>query len=236
MTEARHDQLVLTDETLHTQFAEAYRALRSDILFSSAEGSVRTILVTSALAREGKTTTVINLGVIMAQAGPRVLIVDADFRSPSLHHAFGFLPNGKTAPPGLSTVIAGSAHLDDVLVPTGFTRVTLVPAGAMPRNPNELLSSPRMKVVLAGLSELADVVLIDSPPCALYSDAYVLAPLTDGVLYVVRSGSHDRDLHRRVHRRLERAKARMLGVVFNGAEGKAAGLDVNYAPRGSRQR
>jgi Mrp family chromosome partitioning ATPase len=98
MTENRHEQLVLTDETLNTHFAEAYRALRANISFSSIDRPVKTILVTSAAPREGKTTTVINLGIILAQAGPRVLIVDSDFRRPSLHHIFGFLPNGSLQP------------------------------------------------------------------------------------------------------------------------------------------
>jgi len=228
MTEARHDQLVLTDETLHTQFAEAYRALRANISFSSIDRPVRTMLVTSASPREGKTTTVINLGVIMAQSGPRVLIVDADFRRPSLHHLFGFIPNGKKAPPGLSNVIAGTERIEDVLMPTGFARVALVPAGAIPPNPNELLSSQRMKAVLGELADQADMVIIDTPPCALYSDAFVLAPLADGVLYVVRSGSNDREMHRRVHRQLQQAKARMLGVVFNGAEVEESGAAGYY--------
>src|ERR1700682_3992796 len=102
MTEQRQDQLVLTDETLNTHFAEAYRALRANISFSSIDRPVKTILVSSAAPREGKTTTAINLGIIMAQAGPRVLIVDADFRRPSLHRLFGLVSQGKRALTGLS--------------------------------------------------------------------------------------------------------------------------------------
>src|SRR5438876_1744367 len=187
----RQDQLILTDETLNTHFAEAYRTLRANISFSSIDRPLKTMVVTSAAPREGKTTTVINLGIIMAQAGPRVMIVDADFRRPSLHHIFGFLPNGRKVLPGLSNLIVGNSRLQDVRVPSGFARVSLVPAGIVPPNPNELLSSQRMKSVIDDLADNADIVLFDSPPCLLYSDAYLLAPLTDGVLYVVRSGSQD---------------------------------------------
>src|SRR5207244_1022819 len=149
----RQEQLILTDETLNTHFAEAYRSLRANISFSSIDRSVKTMLVTSASPQEGKTTTVINLGIIMAQAGPRVMIVDADFRRPSLHHIFGFLPNGKKTLPGLSNLIVGNSTLKDVLLPSGFARVSLVPAGIVPPNPNELLSSQRMRAVIEELGE-----------------------------------------------------------------------------------
>ncbi len=235
MTETRQDQLVLTDETLNTHFAEAYRALRANISFSSIDRPVKTILVTSAAPREGKTTTVINLGIIMAQAGSRVLIVDADFRRPSLHHIFGFLPKGKKTLPGLSNLIVGNSTLDQVRLPSGFARVSLVPAGIAPPNPNELISSQRMKVVVAELAEDADYVLIDSPPCQLYSDAFLLAPLTDGVLYVVRSGSQDKAAQRRVQRQLQQAKARMLGVVFNDAEVEESAGTYSYYANGNKR-
>src|SRR5207245_11026778 len=113
----RQDTLGMTDETLNTPFAEAYRALRVNISFSGIDRPVKTILVTSAAPREGKTTTVINLGIIMAQAGPRVLIVDADFRRPSLHHIFGFLPNGKKTLPGLSNLIVGNSSAAEAPLP-----------------------------------------------------------------------------------------------------------------------
>ena len=228
MTQARQDQLVLTDETLNTHFAEAYRALRANISFSSIDQPVKTILVTSAAPREGKTTTVINLGIILAQAGSRVLIVDADFRRPSLHHIFGYLPNGKKSLPGLSNLIVGNSQIEDVRLASGFARVGLVPAGIAPPNPNELISSQRMKSVMTELADDADYVLIDSPPCVLYSDAFLLAPLTDGVLYVVRSGSQDKAAQRRVQRQLQQAKARMLGVVFNDADVEESGGSYSY--------
>lgn len=216
-------QIVLSQETLNTHFAEAFRALRANISFSSIDRPLKSILVTSAWPNEGKTTTVINLGIILAQAGPRVIIVDADFRRPSLHHVFGFIPNGKKTPPGLSNLIVGSAQMEDAMIPSGFGRLTLVPAGTIPPNPNELLSSQRMKAVLAALAEQADFVLLDSSPCLLYSDAFVLAPVTDGVLYIVRAGSHDPEAQRRVQRQLQQAKAHMLGVVFNGAQVEDSG-------------
>ncbi|HVS06625.1 MAG TPA: CpsD/CapB family tyrosine-protein kinase [Candidatus Dormibacteraeota bacterium] len=235
MTE--NGELVLTEETLNTHFAEAYRALRANISFSSIDRPVKTILVTSASPREGKTTTAINLGIILAQAGPRVLIVDADFRRPSLHHMFGFSPNGKGVLPGLSNVIVGNSKLAEVLLPTGFDRVSFVPSGIVPPNPSELLGSQRMLAVMSELAEHADFVVMDTPPCLLYADAVVLSPLADGVLYVVRSGPQDKAAQRRVHKQLQQAKARILGVVFNDAEvEETAGSYHYYYADGNKQR
>jgi len=245
MAEAKDDALVLTERILSSSFAESYRALRANIGFSSIDQPVKTIVVTSAAPREGKTTTVINLGIIMAQAGSRVVVVDADFRRSSLHH---FLANGavrrkqfwsdeKGSPLGLSSLIVGNVALEEVMIPTRFNDLVLVPAGVTPPNPSELLGSERMRGVLAQLSEQADYVLLDSPPCALYSDAVVLSRLADGVLYVLRSGSQDKVVQRRIHKQLEQAKARLLGVIFNGAEVED---DVSsysyYYPNGNTRR
>ena len=234
MTE--NGDLVLSEETLSTHFAEAYRALRANISFSSIDRPVSTILVTSAGPREGKTTTAINLGIIMAQAGPRVLIVDADFRRPSLHHLFGFSPNGKGVLPGLSNVIVGNSKLAEVLLPTGFDRVSFVPSGIVPPNPSELLGSQRMADVMSQLAENADFVLIDTPPCLLYADAVVLSPMTDGVLYVVRSGPQDKAAQRRVQKQLQQAKARILGVVFNDAEVEESASSYHYYYAGGNKK
>jgi protein-tyrosine kinase len=226
MAQPEQDALVLTSETLNSHFAEAYRALRANIGFSSIDRPVKTILVTSAAPREGKSTTVINLGIIMAQAGSRVLIVDADFRRPSLHHLVAdtllhrkqFWSDEQLDLPGLSNMIVGTAGFNDVVLPTPFKQLALLPAGKTPPNPSELLGSARMRTVVGELVEQADYVLIDTPPCLLYADAIVLSRLTDGVLYVLRSGSQDKTAQRRIQKQLEQAKSRLLGVVFNGAE------------------
>jgi protein-tyrosine kinase len=227
MTEARPNQFLLTDETLNSKFAEAYRNLRANISFSSLDQPAKTILVTSAGPNEGKTTTLLNLGIIIGQAGPRVLVVDADFRHPSLHQLIGYGTNGKRLFLGLSNLITGTAQLRDVVLPSGFARVGVVPAGAIPRNPGELLGSHRMRAVVEELATQADFVLLDSPPCLQYAEAFFMSSMVDGVLYVVRAGAQDPTVQRRVQRQLQQAKARMLGVVFNDAE---LGQDRGYSP------
>jgi capsular exopolysaccharide synthesis family protein len=147
-----------------------------------------------------------------------VLLVDADFRHPTLHNLVGLSPNGKKTLPGLSNVIVGRSTLEEVIQPSGFNRLSLLPAGIMPPNPGELLGSQRMRAVLSELAEHADVVLFDSPPCLLYADAFVISSMVDGVLYIVRAGSQDKAAQRRVQRQLQQAKARLLGIVLNAAD------------------
>ncbi len=228
MKEATQPPLVLEPQLLSTHFAEAYRTLRANIGFSSIDQPLKTILITSAAPLEGKTTTVINLGIIMAQADSRVLIVDADLRRPSLHQALGHAPNGQRPLKGLSNVIVGTCPLDEAIVPTGFAGLSLLPAGVMPPNPGELLGSQRMQAAIGELAQRADFVLIDSPPCLLYADAFVLSHMADGVLYVLRAGAQDKAAQRRVQKQLQQAKARMLGVVFNDVEVEESASSYAY--------
>jgi capsular exopolysaccharide synthesis family protein len=231
LTPGRVNPFLLTEATLNTKFAEAYRNLRANISFSSDQ-PVKSIMVTSARPNEGKTTTVLNLGIIIGQAGPRVLVVDADFRHPSVHEFIGFSANGKGVPPGLSNLIVGTAQLGDVVLPSGFSRVGVLPTGPIPPNPGELLGSQRMRAVIAELATQADYVLLDGPPCLQYAEAYLMASMVDGILYVVRAGAQDPALQRRVQRQLQQAKARMLGVVFNDAELGEGGATSH--PKGTR--
>lgn len=221
MAPTNHKSLVLGTETFGSHFAEAYRALRANISFSSIDQQVKTIVVTSAAKGEGKTTTVVNLGIIIAQAGPRVVIVDADLRQPSVYEAMkagGLVPERQPIVSGLTSVIVGSTEIEDVLVRTPHDGLAVVPAGPTPPNPSELLGSHRMKDVLSDLAGIADYVLIDTPPCLVYSDALVLSPMVDGLLYVLRAGGQDKAAQRRVQKQLQQAKVRVLGVVFNDVE------------------
>jgi capsular exopolysaccharide synthesis family protein len=228
VTEINQDVAILTEAKFNTHFAEAYRTLRANINFSSVDRPVKTILVTSAGPREGKTTTAANLAIITAQAARNVVVVDADFRRPSLHHILGISPNGARPISGLSNAIVGQSELEDVILPTQYPHLYLVPAGVMPPNPSELLSSQKMKAAIDRLGERADVVIVDSPPCLLYADAYILSRMTDGVLYVLRAGAQDKAAQRRVMKQFQQAKARVLGVVFNAAEVEESASSYAY--------
>jgi len=228
--------LVLTSRTLQTPFAEAYRALRANINFTAIGQGVRTVLVTSGKAGEGKSTTVANLGILLAQAGHRVIMVDADFRRPSLRQLFATNGNGHgpgATALGLANLIAGTAAFLEVATPVeGFDNLWLVPTGVVPPNSSELLSSPQMRTVLTDLCDRADVILLDSPPCSLYADAVELTEVTDGVLYVLKSGPQGLVNHTRVLKQLQQGKARLIGIVMNQVESGAAGYDGTYHGRG----
>ena len=202
--------------------AEAYRTLRVNIQFASPDHPLRTILATSAGPDDGKSTTLANLAIALAETGAPTLLVDCDLRRPSLHTLFG-LPNeaGLT-----SLMLAGTAMLDAAGLPlqaTAVPNLRLLPSGPLPPNPAELLASRRMADLLLLLAEQATYVLFDTPPILAVADAAVLAPRVDGVLLVVRAGKTRRDLAVKARKMLEQVKANLVGAVLTDAtlEGSA---------------
>ena len=191
--------------------AEAYRQLRTNIQFSSLDNPVRTLLVTSTGPEEGKTTTLANLAVTIAQTGSRVTLVDCDLRKPSLHDLFG-LP----AEPGLTNVLLGADAIP--YHECGIENLRILPAGPLPPNPSELLGSRRMSEVIVQLKGEADYVLFDTPPVVIVTDAAVLATRVDGVLLVVSAGKTRRELAQRAKSLLEKVNAPLLGVVLNNVK------------------
>jgi len=231
---ARSTSHVLTSGALKTPFAEAYRGLRANINFTAIGQGVRAVLVTSGKSGEGKSTTVANLAILLAQAGHRVIMVDADFRRPSLRHLFSSNGNGHlpepTVGPGLSDLIAGTASFIEVATPVeGFDNLWLIATGAIPPNPSELLNSPQMRAVIVDLCDRADVVLLDTPPSSMYADAVGLTQVTDGVLYVLKSGPQGPVDHVRLLKQLQQGKARLIGIVMNQVEPGAAGYGPSHA-------
>ncbi|WP_029215139.1 CpsD/CapB family tyrosine-protein kinase [Kallotenue papyrolyticum] len=192
--------------------AEAYRALRTNIQFSSLDRPLRTLLVTSTAPDEGKSTTLANLAVTMAQAEQRVLLVDCDLRRPSLHTLFG-LPNEV----GLTNLLLQESG-DLPAQPTEVPGLLVLTSGPLPPRPADILGSRRMEEVIARLREAADVVLFDTPPVVAVTDAAVLATKVDGVLLVFRAGATRRDRAREARRRLEKVNANIVGVVLTDVQ------------------
>lgn len=191
--------------------AEAYRTLRTNVQLSSIDKPVRALLVTSASADEGKSTTLANLAVAFAQAGLRVVLVDSDLRRPSLHTIFG-VDNER----GLTTMLLE----DDAVAPLVDTPVPglrLLPSGPVPPNPSELLGSKRIEQGIERLRGDSDLLLFDAPPALAVSDAAVLSRRVDAVLLIVSAGRTKRDHASRARQQLERAGARLLGVVLTNA-------------------
>lgn len=192
--------------------AEAYRTLRSNVQFSSLDKPPKTLLITSASPEEGKSTTLANLAVTFAQAGQKVIIVDADLRRPSLHELFS-LPNEK----GLTTYLLDEPDALPPLQTTAIERLLVLTSGPLPHNPSELLGSTRMEKVVAALSEMADLVLYDCPPIVAVADAAVLGRRIDAALLVVSAGKTKRDHITRAKKALEKANIKILGAVLNNA-------------------
>lgn len=190
--------------------SEAYRGLRTALLLSTAE-ELDTVAVTSARTEEGKSTTAVNLGVVLGQLGRRVVIVDADLRRPRLHRIFD-APNRV----GLVSCLAGGADIGDVVQETDVPSVWLVPSGPIPPNPSELLASRRMDAVLAQLRERFDHVILDTPPVLAVTDSTVLGSRATGVVLCLRSGKVLREDARDCVDRLRLADVRVLGTVLNG--------------------
>ena len=201
--------------TLHDPRApasEAYRALRTNIQFSSLDKPLHTLLVTSTAPDEGKSTTLANLAITMAQAEQRVILVDCDLRRPTLHTLFQ-LPNEI----GLTSMLLSQ---EDVLPvqETGVAGLRLLASGPLPPRPADILGSRRMEAVIARLRKEADIVLFDTPPIVVVTDAAVLATKVDGVLLVFQAHKTRRDHARKAFQILERAKANTIGVVLNDAQ------------------
>lgn len=194
--------------------AEAYRALRTNIQFSSLDKPLRTVLATSTSPDEGKSTTIANLAVTIAQAEQRVVLVDCDLRRPTLHTLFG-LSNEE----GLTSLMlqeGGRIPVQKTEVP-GLLVLT---SGPLPPRPADILGSRRMEAVIAQLREHADIVLFDTPPVNAVTDAAVLATKVDGVLLVFRSGATKRDRAREARRLLDKVNANIVGVVLTDVQGE----------------
>lgn len=197
--------------------AEAYRTLRTGILFSMNQSKARTLMVTSAHPGEGKTTTAANLGVVLAQADRRVVLVSADLRRPHIHNYFGI--DNQT---GLTHVLAQEISPWQALKDSGVENLQILNAGAIPGNPAELLGSGAMADLLGQLADKADVVIIDAAPVLAVSDSLALARLVDGVLFVANADKTHRAAVQQARRQLDQVDAKLIGSVLNNlAMGRA---------------
>jgi len=204
--------------------AESYRALRTSLLYAAPEGTARAVVVTSPGAEEGKSTTVTNLGIALAQGGLKVLVVDADLRKGLLHEAFQLKPS-----PGLSEFLVGQTSFEPVVQATGISGLSIVTCGAYPPNPAELLGSPGMREFLTRATSTFDRVLLDSPPVIAVTDGAVLAAVTGAVIAVAHSGKTPRQALYRLTALCQEVRANMLGVVLNNVSGRDASAYYRYA-------
>ncbi len=204
---------VLSNIDQKSGLSESYRNVRSALLFNPATASLRTLAVTSAVPKEGKTTTCLNMAVSMAQAGFRVLLVDGDLRRGEVHKFFG-LEGGR----GLSDVLSGQAKAESVIQRTGVTNLDLVATGPFPTNPAELIMRNEFGTFIDYAKRTYDKILIDCPPVMAVSESNMLASMVEGVVMVVWAGHTSRKLCQLALQSIRQRGARLLGCVLNNLE------------------
>jgi succinoglycan biosynthesis transport protein ExoP len=218
----RADGLVTVYDAGSSQ-AEAYRTLRTNLIFSQAVHTLRSLVVTSAAPGEGKTTTASNLAVSFAQQGMRVLIVDCDLRRSRLHKMFG-VPRE----PGITECVLGINDIEKAPLETSVTGLYVLPSGQLPPNPSELLGGERMRKTLASLSEAFDLIVLDTPPLLAASDAAILSTIADGVVLVVRAGVTEAEAGQQAMQQLMSVGARVVGAVLNDPDAKVQSYGGYY--------
>jgi capsular exopolysaccharide synthesis family protein len=205
----RTQPLVLQESTYSTR-AEALRQLRTNLQFLDAAHPARVIVITSAVAGEGKSLVALNLALVTAEAGRSVVVIEADLRKPRISDLLGL-----DRSVGLSTVLAGQASYEDAVQRWGSTRLDVLSSGMPPPNPSELIDSARMTELIEGLRELYDMVVIDTPPLVPVTDAAIIAAQVDGAVLVIRHGRTRRGHLRTAIASLDAVHARLLGGVMN---------------------
>jgi capsular exopolysaccharide synthesis family protein len=197
--------------------SEAFRTLRTNIQFSSFDGEVKKIMLTSAIPGDGKSTVTANLAVAVAQTGKSCILVDCDLRRPVLHKFFG-ISNRR----GLVNLLLGDLTLEEAIVPTHVENLSVINSGPIPPNPAELVGSVKMDKVYQDLSDRYDYVIIDCPPVMAVTDAVMISKKVDGVLLVVGAGTTPRQAVIGAKNSLDGVGARILGVVLNQVDIKGA--------------
>lgn len=190
--------------------SEQFRTMRTNITFAAPDHDVQTILVTSSIPGEGKSTTAANLGVVFAQEEKRVLMIDADLRKPTLHYAFGVFNVI-----GLSSVLTRKNAFYDAIQETTVAGLNLLPSGPIPPNPAELLASKTMDALFEELKKLYDIIIVDAPPVLPVTDAQILSNKCDGTLLIANAGIVTKEVVIKAKSALVGSQARIMGVVLN---------------------
>ena len=213
---------LIARENPKSPVSEAYRTIRTNIQFAGVDKAMKTIVFTSTAQDEGKSTVVANLGIVMAQAGQKVVIMDCDFRNPTQHRLF------KLQNKGLSNCIATGKDVLEIVQSSGTPGLDILTSGPVAPNPSEILASNRMKTVIEELKEKYDYVLIDTPPVLPVTDSSVIGSIADGTIMLTAWNQITPAMAKEAKTRLEQAGAKILGVVLNKVEVASKGYGYGY--------
>jgi len=203
---------LIVHEDPKSPIAEAYRTLRTNLQFAKVNSELRTIMFTSSGPAEGKSTTIANVAVALAQSGRSIILVDCDLRKPVQHRIFGKRNKGVT------NILVDDSPAEAFLQDTEIDNLRILPSGPIPPNPSELLSSSKMVELFTELKELADIVLIDAPPTIAVTDAAVMAAKVDGIVLVIDSTSVRPEMAQKAKDLLVKANGHILGAILNRVE------------------
>ncbi len=206
-------RFILT-KTSNFQVQEAYKTLRANIRFALHGEGCKKFCITSSVSGEGKSITLLNLAISFAQAGQKVLLIDADLRRPAMARLLV-----EKASPGLSNILAGLEAEEQIIRKELFPNLDVIFSGDIPPNPSELISSERMKEFIDRMAQRYDYILVDTPPVTIVSDACLVANMLDGVLLLARQGRTRKDVVRKAVGQLKLTDAKLLGFVINGVDG-----------------
>lgn len=216
MSRSKNKRQLITLTNSRSPVSESYRALRTNIDFSSIDEKLQVIMVSSAGPGEGKSTTIANLAVTYAQSDRKTLLIDADLRKPTAHHTFSVSNRW-----GLSSVISKQCTIEEVVQMSDIPNLNVITSGTIPPNPAEMLGSNRMTAIIEHLKSQYDIILIDTPPLLAVTDAQIVASKCDGAILVVDQGRVKRDIAKKAIQNLQAVNARILGVVLNNVKRKA---------------
>lgn len=203
--------------------AEAYRTIRSNIRFSSTDSEIKSLLITSSGPEEGKSLTCVNLAIAFAAAETKVLLIDADLRKPNLHKIMNISKKG-----GLTNILSEHKDYKAFISKTEVPNLEILSCGPVPPNPSEMLSSKAMKSLMEQLKSAYDIVIVDTPPVGLVTDAQVLSTLVDGVILVVASEKAKVDAVRNARELLKNVNSNILGVILNRVRKKEKAYYYEY--------
>mgnify|MGYP000882908263 CR=1 FL=1 len=212
--------------TLHNPsslITESYRVLRTNILYSSPDNPLKTLVVTSPLPGEGKTTTAGNLAVVMAQGGSQVLLVDLDLRMPSVHRLFGISNSA-----GLTNLLVEDRSLESVVQKDSVGNLDILTTGPIPPNPAELVGSKKFAMFIEEMKTVYDYIILDSSPCVAYTDSVLAGRISDGVLLVISATIGKMDAAIQAKKNFEKVGAKIIGVVLNGVNKSHLGYSSYY--------